>query len=254
MRTPMLSKLGHGLAQLNPSAMLAGDSMVVRLRSSIFGILGAVTIAGLCLVAVAANQGWPVLPQNPIPGLGKTNVESARVVATPVDRGVAPSSRPAVPAGRAEAGSGSAAQSGGAPSGGSNRNDVAVSQPTAQAPSSGGGVAPPVDSPSGPGSGPAASPAPGEGTSGPAQPSQPSSPAAPPAEAPVTDPPVTSSPGNSGSSNGNGKAKGHEKKAIPSTASPTPVAPAPAPAPVPSAPEPSPGNGKGKGHAYGHEK
>lgn len=74
-------KLGQAIAQaFTPSALL-GDGMLVRLRSTTIGILGAVAAMGLGLVAVASQQGWPGVFSSPLPQAPAQLVENDPLLA-----------------------------------------------------------------------------------------------------------------------------------------------------------------------------
>lgn len=47
---------------------LAGDSFIERARSTTFALLGSMAAVGLAIVALALQQDWPLLGNNPIPG------------------------------------------------------------------------------------------------------------------------------------------------------------------------------------------
>lgn len=220
---------------------IAGNSLHTRIRSMIIGLLGLATAAGLGLVAIASNQGWPENITHAIIPRQEHHVGPAEVVSrTPLAEGAehAAAARPGT-AIADEGGSTGADGAGGVsqPGGGLTVDEAPVpSQPSPSQPAGPGQKAPQPQP---------KTPAPS--TQAPSQPAP--APQAPPAtsEPPVAETPPVSPPGNSGNSNGNGKAKGHEKQAA---AASVPPPPAPAPTPVTSSPEPSPvpGNGKAKGH------
>jgi len=226
---------------------IAGDTLHLRMRSMIFALLGTVTAAGLGLVAIAANQGWPENFANAIVGPAKTQVAPAQVVSKPPTAGDGAGSR-SHHDGRVTNFSSVGGSDVGGPrsphssSGGADPGAVAVGPTAAKAPPS--ATTSPGKAPQSPAAAPpppaASSPTPT------APPTAPPAPAQPPAAQPSS--PPTTSPGNSGSSNGNGKAKGHEKRAASAAAAPVATPPAPTPVPVPSTPGAGPGNGKAKGH------
>lgn len=63
----VLSKLGQELSHRVIGSALAGDGLLVRLRSTSIGLLGLVAALGLALVAFVASQGWPEVLNSPIP-------------------------------------------------------------------------------------------------------------------------------------------------------------------------------------------
>jgi len=67
MVVKVLSKLEQTLSRLLAKPSLAGDSMLVRLRSGILGLLGLVVAVGLGLVALVAQQSWPGAFDSPLP-------------------------------------------------------------------------------------------------------------------------------------------------------------------------------------------
>jgi len=65
---------------------LLGDGMLVRLRSTTIGILGAVAAMGLGLVAVASQQGWPGVFSGPLPQAPAQLVENDPLLAPVLSR------------------------------------------------------------------------------------------------------------------------------------------------------------------------
>jgi hypothetical protein len=88
---------------------LAGTGLTERLRSTTFAVLGLTAAAGLGLVAIFAQPGWPLLSQAPIPASPQTKV----VGAVAVDHGP----RGFAPAGVSTAGPARASNAGGRPTG-----------------------------------------------------------------------------------------------------------------------------------------
>lgn len=63
----MLSKARQTLTRTVFGSNLAGDGMLVRLRSTSIALLGVVTAIGLGLVAFISQLGWPGIVNSPIP-------------------------------------------------------------------------------------------------------------------------------------------------------------------------------------------
>lgn len=63
----MIFKAGEELSRRAIGTTLAGDGLLIRLRSTSIGLLGAVAATGLGLIAFAANQDWPGAFNSPIP-------------------------------------------------------------------------------------------------------------------------------------------------------------------------------------------
>jgi hypothetical protein len=76
MVAQMLSRRGQWLSKLVARPSFAGTSLLERMRSTTFALLGVTAAMGLGLVAVISQQGWPLLPAAPLPGL---SVEQAKV-------------------------------------------------------------------------------------------------------------------------------------------------------------------------------
>lgn len=62
-------------------AGLAGDGLLVRLRSTAIAILGLVAAVGLALVAVVSQMGWPSVLSGPLPQAPETFARNAAIVA-----------------------------------------------------------------------------------------------------------------------------------------------------------------------------
>jgi hypothetical protein len=67
MVVTVLSKIGHQLSRRVIGSTLAGDGLLVRLRSTSIGLLGLVAAVCLALVAFVASQGWPEILNSPLP-------------------------------------------------------------------------------------------------------------------------------------------------------------------------------------------
>jgi hypothetical protein len=65
----VLSRLGHPLSQFVAKHSVAGDSLMERMRSTTFALLGLATAVGLGLVAFVSYQGWSGVLTSPIPSL-----------------------------------------------------------------------------------------------------------------------------------------------------------------------------------------
>lgn len=61
------SKVEQAMARLLSRPSLVGDSLLVRLRSGILGLLGLVAAIGLGLVGIVSQQGLPGLFNSPLP-------------------------------------------------------------------------------------------------------------------------------------------------------------------------------------------
>jgi hypothetical protein len=65
-------------------ASILGEGLLERTRSTSLALLGLTAAIGLAMVALALNQGWPLIAGAPIPGLGSTQeaLGEGRAVAT----------------------------------------------------------------------------------------------------------------------------------------------------------------------------
>ena len=68
MIASVLSRARHLLSRSVFGSSLAGDGLLVRLRSTSIGLLGVVTAVGLGLIAFISQLGWPGVFNAPIPG------------------------------------------------------------------------------------------------------------------------------------------------------------------------------------------
>lgn len=200
--------------------------MLERARATSLALLGVTAAVGLAIVALALNQGWPLLEGSAIPPAPRENVGKASVVARPAR--VAPvqtTGRRRSSSGRAHGGGASARPHAAVvtPSGGEGATTFAVSE---QAPAGSPDAA----------SKPQAPPTHGNTPPSPSQPTQ--APTGPPPAAPTSSPP-------------------------PQESAP-PLSPVPPPAPPPAQPEavaseapPEESNvpswSHGNGHAYGRD-
>jgi|GEM_PF-842949 len=255
----------HSKPSLSPRLpSFAGRGLPERMRTTVFAFLGLTAAAGLALVALFAQLGFPLLSPTPLPSGPEERNAVAEAVS--LDRGagaigVAPA-RGAVAAPRASRGGGL--------SGSDRRGDDKAAVDSSPAPVSaaepgtGPGGAEPAETPS-----PTATPAPSPTSSeapastvepapAPAAPASPVRPEAKPANSkppkaeakpakskPVKPEPKPSKPGKSEAKPAKPEAK--PPKPAPE-ASAAPPAPAPAPAPVET------GGGNGKGKASGHNR
>lgn len=62
------SKIRQSLSHAVIGSSLAGDGLLVRIRSTSIGLMGLVTAVGLGLVAFISQQGWPGVLGGPLPG------------------------------------------------------------------------------------------------------------------------------------------------------------------------------------------
>jgi len=255
----MLARRRKLLSRISVRPSFAGRTVVERLRSTAFALLGVTTAMALGLVALVSQQSWPYLPVSPIPGYEakQGKVESAVAMApaplTPASRGrTAAAARPAEGAGGQLP----------APLSTDLANSQQLHTPArspSRSPETGGGVTPggvtttPVEP-----APPAATPAAPPPQTAPAPTPAPTP--APVAAAPTPPPAVLSTVPGKGHAYGKSKAAG--TPATPSSKSPYPASSPPAV--VPTAPEtvepetappaPVPGDVPGRGHAYGHFK
>lgn len=63
----MGSRLRQALSGTTLGSSLAGDGLLVRLRSTTIGLLGLVAVVGLGLVAFISQIGWPAVFSGPLP-------------------------------------------------------------------------------------------------------------------------------------------------------------------------------------------
>lgn len=90
----MLSKTRQTLIRTVFGSNLAGDGMLVRLRSTSIALLGLVTAIGLGLVAFISQLGWPGIVNSPIPS-GPAEAGSIHsAIALTRERAIAPSRSP----------------------------------------------------------------------------------------------------------------------------------------------------------------
>ncbi len=67
MGVKVLSKVRQALSQHVSGSSLAGDGLLVRIRSTSIAMLAGVTAIGLGLVVFISQQGWPEVFSGPIP-------------------------------------------------------------------------------------------------------------------------------------------------------------------------------------------
>ena len=198
--------------------------MLERARATSLALLGATAAVGLAIVALALNQGWPLLEGAAIPAAPKQEIGSASAVARP------PAARPA----RA----GATHRRGGGPPGRARSAASAHTHATVEAPSGGEEAAPLVVSQGAPASAPAGAPPKtppkqGEAPAGNSQPAQP-----PAAQSPAAPTSAPSAPAP--------------------TSTPAPAATPTQPEAVTSEAAPDESNvpswSNGRGHAYGRDE
>lgn len=70
MDVSVLSKYGQRSLRSAAKASILGDGLLQRTRSTSLALLGFTAAIGLAMVALALNQGWPLIAGAPIPGVG----------------------------------------------------------------------------------------------------------------------------------------------------------------------------------------
>lgn len=255
----LVQSKSHKLLSALPVPNFSGGSLISRMRSTTFLLLGLMTATGLTLVAIFAAPQLHVLSPAPLPSEPTTSVSKGKALTAehgskaPASSGAAGTRQsPRSEAGfRANRGGGSTGDRSG------HRGAGAVGSPqTVSSPGSGGGkggggqpeAAPtpaPVESSPAPESVPVALPAPEKGSSG--HSSSPSrSPATPtPSHAAVSNGHTSGDEVSAGHSAG--KSAGHASPA----AAPAPSAAPPAAAPAPPSP---PGHSAGKSDPHSRSK
>lgn len=83
MGVEVLSKVRHALSQHVSGSSLAGDGLLVRIRSTSIAMLAAVTAIGLGLVVFISQQGWPEVFSGPIPANPEAAVVHNDTIAPP---------------------------------------------------------------------------------------------------------------------------------------------------------------------------
>lgn len=75
-------KPGKRLLRLPARSTVLGGGLLERARSTTLALLGVTAAFGLCMVALALNQSWPLLADSPIPAApaGDAAVDEATVV------------------------------------------------------------------------------------------------------------------------------------------------------------------------------
>jgi hypothetical protein len=89
MDVSVLSKHRQRSLRSAAKASVLGDGLLERTRSTMLALLGATAAIGLAMIALALNQGWPLIAGAPIPdfGSGHQAVGKAAVVAKAKARG-----------------------------------------------------------------------------------------------------------------------------------------------------------------------
>jgi hypothetical protein len=107
MGVEVLSRLRQALSQHVSGSSLAGDGMLVRIRSTSIALLSLVTAIGLGLIIFIAQQGWPEVFSGAIPAAPRAAVvHNDTIVLPPAGSTGGPAGRPAGgTAGGASAGS-----------------------------------------------------------------------------------------------------------------------------------------------------
>ncbi len=92
MDVSVLSKRRQRSLRSAAKASVLGEGLLERTRSTSLALLGATAAIGLAMIALALNQGWPLIAGAPIPGLGSGHqaVGKAAVVAKANARGGRP--------------------------------------------------------------------------------------------------------------------------------------------------------------------
>lgn len=92
MDVSVLSKDAHRSLRSSIGTKVLGDGLLERTRSKMLALLGLTGAVGMAMIALALNQGWPLIAGAPIPGLaGGSGAVGDAAVAAP-----APDGRPAV--------------------------------------------------------------------------------------------------------------------------------------------------------------
>jgi hypothetical protein len=218
----------------------AGKGLPERMRSTAFALLGLTAAAGLALVAIFAQPGFPLLEPAPLPEEPSPRQSIAQAEELTLDRkpsafvpAVAPRAVAPPPASVGSPAHGSE----GGPTGGDagSGDEVAVQSP-----------APPVSTPEtsggggGSGGGGAAAPAPGPVSTPVSSPK----PVSPPPEAVASSPPSPEPAPGPGNSSSAAAAEHASERGVEASSSSGPP-----PASAASAPEPGNGNGLAKGHS-----
>jgi hypothetical protein len=274
MHLPVHHKRGQRRLQAARRPSILGRGLLERARSTTLGLLGLTAAVGLSIVALALNQGWPLIPGSSIPNIGPKHeaigdaavakaataqVGGGTVAAATGQRSSNASSRPP-----RHAAGGTIAAPGSGPEG------VAVSHPTPPVEGSAPNPAsPPLTPP--PDSQPATTPAPPSSSAAPAAGTAP-----PHTESSPAPQPVLASHDGGGHSHGNRSGKdasrisGHAPSGGRSSRSRSKAKAEPAPGPVATAPPPrqaeipegdpsrgesaDPSGGGGGDHGRGHDQ
>lgn len=111
------SKHGHRLPGAGERPSLLGGGLLERARSTTLALLGVTAAVGLAMVALALNQGWPLVAGSAIPAPPHLGVGKAAVVAATSPR-LIPATGAVAPPSSAHSRD-AASRSGGSPNGGS---------------------------------------------------------------------------------------------------------------------------------------
>jgi hypothetical protein len=143
------SKHGHRLPEAGERLSLLGGGLLERARSTTLALLGVTAAVGLAMVALALNQGWPLVAGSAIPASPHLGVGKAAVVAATSPRLIPASGAVASPSSARSRGAASRPGGGstdGGPTGGSADFVVSPSSPVSGGPS-GTGRQVPVSNP-----------------------------------------------------------------------------------------------------------
>ena len=231
---------------------LAGKGLPERMRSTAFALLGLTAAAGLALVAIFAQLGFPLLEPAPLPNEPSAAQSVAEAEKLTPDHkssafvpAVAPQAVAPAPAVSEPRGQGS----GGGPTGGDagSGDNTAIQSPappisTPEAPAAAGAPAPAPASP--PGSAPVSSPGSAPVSSPGSAPVSSPKPTSPPPEATTSSPPSSEPAPGPGNSSSASAAEHASERGIEASSSSGPPA-----ATAVSTTEPGNGNGLAKGHS-----
>lgn len=273
MDVSVLSKYGQRSLRSAARASVLGNGLLERTRSTSLALLGLTAAIGLAMVALALNQGWPLIEGAPIPGLGGGHeaVGAASVAAPATGRDVHSglTSGAARRAGSAVSTTGPRRTGHSARLGGSHApratGGLVVSQPTSTSPAaSPGGEATPGPPPAQPTATSAPAPAPesAPAVNPPASSPEPSAQGTPESPAPAQNPPVADNGEGHGhgrhlgrgGGHGHGHRGGEDDSNAPESGEAPESAPVPSETPPPEASAPEETNG-GQSHApsWGHD-
>lgn len=278
MDVSVLSKSGHRSLRSALRTNVLGDGLLERTRSTSLALLGLTAAIGLAMVALALNQGWPLIAGVPIPGFEREHRGVGKaIVAAPAEprsdttaiSGRAGQGSRSVPAGESRPRPGRAALGG---SEAPQAVGLVVSHPTAATPASGG---PSSETPAAPApvaqqTAPTPSPTPAPAA---VPVSSSNSPSPDPAVGNAPEPPIPAQAppaghegdqhGHGHSGHSHGHSRGGDDPETPESSESPETAPAPTETPPQEADEPEESEGEqshasswghGGGHGYGHDR